>query len=209
MPSKRSSLSRVAVKILEVAGAALASAAIAFLLGGLGKPETTAPIMVKIAPADDELVRFVRSEPPAPEKTKSADVAAAPAPLSVAPAPPAPSTLAPEARKLAKPAPAVLHRREHKVAAAPVASEKSKVDPVPPVQAPTARAEAAPIVAARAPAAADAQPPTAASADASDAFGLIPALKRIPGWFLPSGEGASGEVPRPPVPIGQFWQGGL
>jgi hypothetical protein len=57
-------LSRIATKILEIAGAACASTLAAILLGNTREPTRPPeqPALVRLAPADEQMIRFVRDE---------------------------------------------------------------------------------------------------------------------------------------------------
>jgi hypothetical protein len=56
-------LLRLANKILEIGGAACVSACVAVLLGNLREPpQPPAPSVVRLAPADMQLIRYVREE---------------------------------------------------------------------------------------------------------------------------------------------------
>src|SRR5438445_3408713 len=60
------SLSRIVIKALEIAGAGLTSALVAYLIGRIGVPAVpttpTPPAVVQLAPADEEMMRSVRSD---------------------------------------------------------------------------------------------------------------------------------------------------
>ena len=63
MVAKFPHLLRLANKILEIAGAACVSACVAVLLGNLREPpQPPAPSVVRLAPADVQLIRYVREE---------------------------------------------------------------------------------------------------------------------------------------------------
>jgi DNA polymerase III subunit gamma/tau len=65
MPIRLPSLSRVAIRTLEIAGAGLTSAVVAFLLGRVDTPAPAPPplpAVVHLAPADEEMIRSVRND---------------------------------------------------------------------------------------------------------------------------------------------------
>jgi hypothetical protein len=56
------SFSRAFIRILEIAGAGLTSALVAYLLGRTEPPPPVPPPVVHLAPADEEMIRTVRSD---------------------------------------------------------------------------------------------------------------------------------------------------
>src|SRR5216683_3515025 len=65
MPSRLPSLSRVAIRALEIAGAGLTSALVAYLIGRVetpAPPPPQLPAVVHLAPADEEMMRSVRND---------------------------------------------------------------------------------------------------------------------------------------------------
>src|SRR5437588_229447 len=106
MPSGLPSLSRIVIKALEIAGAGLTSALVAYLIGRAGLPAAPTsppvPAVVQLAPADEEMMRSVRNDraEPTPEPlqiqpamTASAGQGDIPAAPGIAPVPaPAPES---------------------------------------------------------------------------------------------------------------------
>jgi len=214
------SLSRMVIKALEIAGAGLTSAVVAYLIGRFSAPATAPapppPAIVQLAPADEEIMRSVRSDQaalldqlrndsqarkaPAVIVVPSAQAAVpADAPTATAPAKP-PKSTPPVARKEPKP------ERAH-------ADAKSRVEPAPvqPLQI---------------------QPPISAAADAARRNAGQPAVTAAPSivpappaqsesklasalrWLLPSRDRTpenvpAASVPRPPKQIGEFLPSGM
>jgi ribonuclease E len=207
-------LLRTGKKFLEIAGAGCASAVVAFLLGNSHEQSVPlassagAPAVVRLAPADEEMIRAVRQEnatlvahlrtgsprASAPATTASGIVAPATTPSA--------ATGGTAAAKTVKPAPAQA-RKEAKVprpAAEAKAADTKVADTKPrPV-------EAAAVTAAPAPAAQPARPASTAATETPEPP-LTPAsavqaesgqtlgIKPLSSWFA--------DIPRPPVGIGE------
>ena len=66
MLSRLPSFSRMGIKALEIAGAGLTSAVVAYLIGRMGAPAAPTapppPAVVQLAPADEEMMRSVRTD---------------------------------------------------------------------------------------------------------------------------------------------------
>ena len=204
MRSRFPKLRRLTLRLFEVFGAALASVAAAFLLGGLGglnSPQITTPVLVQIRPADEELARLVRSQPDnVSETSRTADT-----PAVAAPAMP----VAAETRKPAKSAPGSSRRREQRAAAAPALVDTPRPDALPqgqPSDSPFARADAA-SKSSRSAAAPDTRTMPAATAEGAEEDGLFSVFRQTGSWLPWSGERPLVYVPRPPMPVGQFWHG--
>jgi hypothetical protein len=158
MPIRLPSLSRVAIRTLEIAGAGLTSAVVAFLLGRVDTPAPAPPplpAVVHLAPADEEMIRSVRNDQAAlleqlrndsqPRKGQVASQVASVAIPSPAVAPPtvaAPDVASPTVAPpwpadvptlsvVAKPVknPQAAVRRDHKPERARVADAKLRVEP--------------------------------------------------------------------------------
>jgi hypothetical protein len=151
MLNRLPSLSRVFTKSLEVIGAGLTSAFVAFMLGRVERPAPppSLPAVVHLAPADEEMMRSVRSDQAAlldqmrsdsqARSTQIASVAQLPAPAVALPASAEPlsavsaSTLPVDvppktvAAKPAQSAPAVAHR-DHKPERVRVADAKPRIE---------------------------------------------------------------------------------
>jgi hypothetical protein len=189
-------------KIVELVGAGLASAAGAFLFGQLSHPNPPPlPQIVQFATPQQEIVRVVREEnaflieqlrkETDSQKQPSADGGSAARASAPAPKAPKPQLASPQ-------------RREPKSAA--LAEHKPRPEDAPqPAQARpvVSIALTAPVPAVAPIEAHDTRPVEAAEPDGR----VISTLKHIPGWFLPSPERLFGDVPRPPMPVGEFVQG--
>ena len=99
-------ISRVATKLLEISGAACASALAAVLLGNMREPAqpAVAPAVVRLAPADEQMILYVREEGAAlVEQLRTASDAlnaSSPAPaLASAPSKPAKAASSPPPRR--------------------------------------------------------------------------------------------------------------
>jgi hypothetical protein len=115
-------LSKLVIKILEIGGAGCASAVAASLLGTAHEPaktpETMPPAIVRLAPADEQMIQHIREQSVAlAEKLRSASnahgTAAAPAPAA-SPAPTTPSAPAQAAKPAKAAAASPAPRREQK-----------------------------------------------------------------------------------------------
>jgi hypothetical protein len=190
-------------KILEMAGAGLASAIGAFLLSQIVSrppaPATLEPQMVQIVPAAAEVLSIVRS-----------DQAALLAELQkFAPAEPvAPASIAPMSARIPVPVPspkavAAIAPKPAKTATAAVVRQEPKADPARPVATSykTIADEPLSIQPTSAAPTAASQPAPAAGAEGGRVFST---LKQIPSWFLPDSERLFGDAPRPPMPVGQL-----
>ena len=111
-------LSKVMIKILEIGGAGCASAVAASLLGSAQEPAhppaVMPPAVVRLAPADEQMIKHVRDESAAlVEKLRTATDPRSTAPASATAASPAPAATAASA-KPAKTVSAAAPRREQK-----------------------------------------------------------------------------------------------
>jgi len=199
-------LSRFGVKFVEVAGAGLASAACAYCLGLVGQqPLAPPPAIVQVMPSEDALrmarddhallAALVRKET---ESRKDGDSqakpeASAPAAAAVAPKP-------------AKPPQAAQVRRSQKPEQAAASEPQLRASEPLAIQPPLAAANAAPKPAVQSPMpllGRDGFATTAPSAGEEERP-LLARLRQIPSWFLPENERVFGNVPRPPMPVGEF-----
>jgi hypothetical protein len=194
-------LSRFGVKFVEVTGAGLASAACAYFLGLVGQqPPAPPPAIVQVMPSEDAmrmarddhalLAALVRKET---ESRKDAEgrketesqakpEASPPAAAAAAPKPAKP----PQARRSQKP--------EQVAASEPLAIQPplaANSAPKPAVQSPM------PLLGR------DGFATTAPSAGEEERP-LLARLRQIPSWFAPENERVFGNVPRPPMPVGEF-----
>jgi hypothetical protein len=94
-------LTRVVIRVLEIAGAGLTSALVAYLLGRTEPtPPVPPPAVVHLAPSDEEMIRTVRSDQAAlldqlrnaADARKNTQVASQPTPQDAAQATPQPAT---------------------------------------------------------------------------------------------------------------------
>lgn len=203
MGSKFAFLSRFGMKFVEVGGAGIASALCAYCLGQVGQASAPPPPppIVQVLPAGDEALRMARDEHAllAALVRREADSkargepgkpeAAAATPLGGAPV------------KAAKPGQAELARRSQKPPqAAQAETQRRGADPI---QPPLAAAPAPKPAAAAAEPAPARDEITVARNDEEDGP-LLARLKQIPSWFLPDNDRVFGEVPRPPMPVGEM-----
>jgi|GraSoiStandDraft_9_1057307.scaffolds.fasta_scaffold235137_2 hypothetical protein len=191
-------ISRVATKLLEISGAACASALAAVLLGNMREPAqpAVAPAVVRLAPADEQMIRYVREEGAAlVEQLRTASDALNASPPAAAPAS-APS-------KPAKTASSPPPRREQKANHAPAVEPKQRTsEPLPtPSTSLSSASEPTRIPAAnistseRMP-----PPPSAASEVASVAIQTQVPLRIWPA----AAAGSLRDAPRPPRGVGEF-----
>jgi hypothetical protein len=198
-------LSRFGVKFVEVAGAGFASAACAYFLGLIGQqPPAPPPAIVQVVPSEDAmrmarddhalLAALVRKETEGRKDAEgrkdieSRKDSESQAKLEAAAAP-----------KPVKPPQAAQARRSQKPEQA-AASEPLAIQP------PLAAANAAPKPAVQTPMpllGRDGFATTAPSAG-EDERPLLARLRQIPSWFAPENERVFGNVPRPPMPVGEF-----
>jgi hypothetical protein len=202
-------LSRLATKVLEVAGAACASTFAAVMLGNSREPpRPPAPAVVQLAPADEQMIRHVREESVAlAEQLRSASDA-----RNAVPATPAAATPAATA-KPAKAAASAPARKEQKASRTPTGEAKQRTAESLPVQSATAAPEWEPArvpppawEAARvAPAAGDARDGriTATAAAPADA-GLPATPTAVPSRLWPAAASSLRDAPRPPLGVGEF-----
>jgi hypothetical protein len=202
-------LSRLATKVLEVAGAACASTFAAVMLGNSREPpRPPAPAVVQLAPADEQMIRHVREESVAlAEQLRSASDA-----RNAVPATPAAATPAATA-KPAKAAASAPARKEQKASRTPTGEAKQRTAEPLPVQSATAAPEWEPArvpppawEAARvAPAAGDARDGriTATAAAPADA-GLPATPTAVPSRLWPAAASSLRDAPRPPLGVGEF-----
>jgi hypothetical protein len=204
-------LSRFGVKFVEVAGAGLASAACAYFLGLVGQQPPAPPAIVQVVPSEDAmrmarddhalLAALVRKETEGRKDTENRkdvesrkDTESQAKPEAAAAPKPAKPPQAAQARRSQKPEQAAASEPQ------PRASEPSAIQP------PVAAANAAPKPAAQSP-----MPllgregfATTAPSAGEEERPLVARLRQIPSWFAPENERVFGNVPRPPMPVGEF-----
>jgi hypothetical protein len=179
-------LSRFAVKFVEVAGAGLASAACAYVFGQIERPQPPAAPVVQVAPAIAEPARIARDDRPllgetARKETESQPESAAATSTTVS---------APKLAKLTQPA---SPRRNQKSEQVPLAETKARLGEPLAISPSSVASNAA---------------PTASNSGEEDGPRLA-RLKQIPSWFMPENDRIFGELPRPPMPVGEFLQSSM
>ena len=185
----KSFIGKFAVKFIEMAGAGLASALCAYILGQVERAPvpTPMPAVVYISPANvDTALREDHSRPAAVARTD------AETPLEAAANAPAPA-----APKTAQPAAVVQARRNQKPEPGASAETKARSGEPMAIQPTAVAVNSAPGVQA------------AAGRDEAQGWGsgeedrpLLARLKQVPSWFLPENDRIFGDLPRPPMPIG-------
>jgi hypothetical protein len=190
----KSFIRKFAVKFIEMAGAGLASALCAYILGQVERAPvpTPMPAVVYISPANvDTALREDHSRPAAVARTD------AETPLEAAA-----NAAAPAAPKTAQPAAVAQARRNQKPEPGASAETKARSGEPLAIQPVAVAASSAPKAAAP-----DAQ--VLAGRDEAREWSsgeedrpLLARLKQIPSWFLPENDRIFGDLPRPPMPIG-------
>jgi len=197
----KSFLSRFAVKFVEVAGAGIASAACAYIFGQIERPQPPSAPVVQIAPTSVERARMTQNDRPLVGETartetenKQENVAATPTAVW--------------APKLAQPAQAALPRRNQKSEQGPLAEAKARSGEPLAISPSRVASNSAPKAAGQ-----SVQAPVAyggaASNSGEEERPLLARLRQIPSWFLPENDRIFGELPRPPMPVGEFLQSSM
>jgi hypothetical protein len=213
VPGRFAFLSRFGVKFVEVAGAGLASAACAYCLGLVGQPPPAPPpAIVQVMPSEDALrmarddhallAALVRKETEVrkdnegrkdsdsrkdSDNRKDSESQAKPE-AAAAPKPAKPPQAA-QARRSQKPEQAGASEPQPRASEPPVAAANTA--PKPAAQSPTALLGR------------DGLATAAPNGDEEDRP-LLARLRQIPSWFTPENERVFGNVPRPPMPVGEF-----
>jgi hypothetical protein len=207
VPSRFAFLSRFGVKFVEVAGAGLASALCAYCLGQIGQQPAAPPPIVQVLPASADTIRTARDDRALLAALARKDRDTATKPEQAAPAPAAAA-----GSKPAKPAPTVQTRRNQKTEqAAPGEPQPRASEPLP-IQPPIAASNSAPKPAVQASPALlgrDGFATSGPSGHEEDERPLFARLKQIPSWFLPDNDRIFGVVPRPPMPVGEFFRSAM
>jgi hypothetical protein len=195
-------LSRFAVKFVEVAGAGLASAACAYVFGQIERPQPPATPVVQKAPVSAERARMARDDRPligetARKETDSQPESAAATPTTVS---------TPKLAKLTQPAPP---RRNQKSEQVPLAETKARSGEPLAILPSSAASNAAPKASGQSVQAPAGYEGSAASNGGEEDRPLLARLKQIPSWFLPENDRIFGELPRPPMPVGEFLQSSM
>jgi hypothetical protein len=200
-------LSKFAVKFVEVAGAGLASAACAYVFGQIERPQPPASPVVQIAPVSAERARMARDDRPllgetGRKETDSQPGSAASQPESAAATPTTVS--APRLAKLTQPASP--RRNQKPEQAAETKARSGEPLAISPSSVASNAAPKAPGQSVRAPAGYEGSAP---SNNGEEDGPLLARLKQIPSWFLPENDRIFGELPRPPMPVGEFLQSSM
>jgi hypothetical protein len=201
-------LSKFAVKFVEVAGAGLASAACAYVFGQIERPQPPAAPVVQVAPVS-ERARMARDDRPllgetARKETDSQPESAASQPESAAATPTTVST--PKLAKLTQPAPP---RRNQKSEQVPLAETKARSGEPLAISPSSVASNAAPKASGQSVRAPAGYEGSAASNGGEEDRPLLARLRQIPSWFLPENDRIFGELPRPPMPVGEFLQSSM
>lgn len=195
-------LSRFAAKFIEVAGAGLASAVCAYFLGQIERPPPASAPIVQMSPVNVERTRMVRDDHPLLGETARAETESKPESVAAAPT-------AVSAPKLAQPAPAALPRRNQKSEQGPLADVKARSGEPLAISPSRVASNSAPKTAGPSVQAPVGYGGTPASNSGEEERPLLARLKQIPSWFLPENDRIFGELPRPPLPVGEFLQSSM
>ena len=198
----KSFLSRFAVKFVEVAGAGIASAACAYIFGQIERPQPPSAPVVQIAPASVERARMTQNDhpllgEPARKETESQPESVAATPTIVL------------AAKLAQPAQAAQPRRNQKAEQGPLAEAKARSGEPLAISPSRVASNSAPKAAGQSVQAPVGYGGAVASNSGEEERPLLARLRQIPSWFLPENDRIFGELPRPPMPVGEFLQSSM
>jgi hypothetical protein len=185
---------KFAVKFIEVAGAGLASALCAYVLGQIERAPapTPMPAVVYISPANVDTALREDHAPPAAIARIDAETppeAAASAPAAVGP-------------KTVKPAAVPQARRNQKPEPGAAAETKARGGEPLAIQPAAVAANSAPKAAASAAQAAAGRDDAEDWSSGDEDRPLLARLRQIPSWFLPENDRIFGDLPRPPMPVG-------
>ena len=195
-------LSRFAVKFVEVAGAGLASAACAYVFGQIERPQPPAAPVVQVAPAIAERAPMARDDRPLVGETARKETESQPESAVATPTPVSALKLA----KLTQPA---SPRRNQKSEQVPLAETRARSGEPLAISASSVASNAAPKAAGQSVRAAAGYEGSAASNSGEEDGPLLARLKQIPSWFMPENDRIFGELPRPPMPVGEFLQSSM
>jgi hypothetical protein len=195
---KFSFMSRFAIKFIEVAGAGLASALCAYFLGQIERGAAPATAFVQISPATIEnaagegrVAAIGRSDGETqPEHTATAAPTASSVPK------PAKSASVPAAR------------RTQTSEQGPSAEPKRRSGEPLAIQPPAVASNPAPTTAAQNTQAAPGRDEPG-TWNSDEQRPLLARLKQIPAWFLPENDRVFGDLPRPPMPVGESLRSAL
>jgi hypothetical protein len=195
-------LSRFAVKFVEVAGAGLASAVCAYVFGQIERPKPPAAPVVQVAPAIAERAPMARDDRPLVGETARKETESQPESAAATPTP----VSAPKLAKLTQPA---SPRRNQKSEQVPLAETRARSGEPLAISASSVASNAAPKAAGQSVRAAAGYEGSAASNSGEEDGPLLARLKQIPSWFMPENDRIFGELPRPPMPVGEFLQSSM
>ena len=190
----KSFIRKFAVKFIEVAGAGLASALCAYILGHVERAPapTPMPAVVYISPANVDTA--LREDHAGPATIARAEAETQPEAAASAATPAAP--------KAGKPAAVAQVHRNQKPEPGVGAEARARIGEPLAIQPTAVAANPAPKAAAP-----DAQ--VAAGRDEAQEWSsgeedrpLLARLRQIPSWFLPENDRIFGDLPRPPMPVG-------
>ncbi len=210
MPGPFPRLSRLVTRILEIVGAGCASAYAAVLLGNSHEPPRAAPqppAVVRLAPADEQMIRHVRDESVllAEQLRNAADAlnAAAPtAPVAAPAAKAAKASAAPPARKEQKPNRPTTELRQRPVEPLPIQSAMASPR-TEPARLPAGAAAASDTRDGRIAAAVAAGESGAPSAQTQVLQTQVPQTQ-VPSRIWPAAASSLRDAPRPPLGVGGF-----
>ena len=195
-------LSRFAVKFVEVAGAGLASAACAYVFGQIERPQPPAVPVVQVAPASAERARMARDDRPLLGETGRKETDSQPESAAATPT----TISAPRLAKLTQPA---SPRRNQKSEEVPLAETKARSGEPLAISPSSVASNAAPKASGQSVRAQVGYEGSAAPNSGEEEQPLLARLKQIPSWFLPENDRIFGELPRPPMPVGEFLQSSM
>ena len=190
----QSFIRKFAVKFIEVAGAGLASALCAYILGQIERAPapTPMPAVVYISPANvDTALREDHARPAAIARidAETPPEAAASAPAAAEP-------------KAVKPAAVAQARRNQKPEPGAGAETKARGGEPLAIQPAAVAANSALKAAAPAAQAAAGRGEAEDWSSGEEDRPLLARLRQIPSWFLPENDRIFGDLPRPPMPVG-------
>jgi hypothetical protein len=195
-------LSRFAAKFIEVAGAGLASALCAYFLGQIERPPPPPATVVQMSPVNAERTRMARDDHPRLGESARTETEGQPDSVAATPA-------TASAPKLAKPAQAALPRRNQRSEQGPLAEAKAPSGEPLAISPSRVASNSAPKAAGQSVQAPAGYDGVLASNSGEEERPLLARLKQIPSWFLPENDRIFGELPRPPMPVGEFLQSSM
>jgi hypothetical protein len=191
-------LSKFAAKFIEVAGAGLASALCAYFLGQIERPTPPPATVVQMS----EHARMARNDEPLLGESARTETESQPEGVAAAPA-------TASAPKLAKPAQAAPPRRNQRSEQGPLAETKARSGEPLAISPSRAASNSAPRTAGPSVQAPVGYGGSVAVNSGEDERPLLARLKQIPSWFLPENDRIFSELPRPPMPVGEFLQSSM